>query len=586
MKRALVVLLIVAAIGAGAGAYYLRRGGTEIQINTSPITRGEIVDTVGATGTLQAVTTVQVGSQVSGNISYLGADFNSIVKKGQVIARLDPSLFDAQLQQARANLLQTRANQAKAESELERNRVMLLDAQQKYTRARELASKSLLPQSDLDAAKISVDSAQASLASQQATVAQTQAAVSQSQASVNQNQVNLDHTVIAAPIDGIVTQRSVDVGQTVAASMQAPTLFVIAADLTKMQVNANIDESDVGRIRPGQHVTFRVDAYPTDTFDGTVSQIRLQPVVVSNVTTYGTVIDVPNPQLKLKPGMTANVKVEIAKRTDVLRLPNTALRFRPSAEVFAALNQEVPPEAQVAGNANGGRGGQGRGGNRGGGDAATTAPAASSPAPAASGVAPAPAAAQAATPSSGAASQPGMAARGGRGGQGDRGADSGQTGERRGGGRGGFDPARLMDRFKTMTPDEQKQLIARMKDRGQDTTAFEKEAAGTKAAAPALKSKSGAAQSAQTIDALFAPLPAVETRGRAWLFMDHQLKPVNLRLGISDGTNTELLGGELQQGMEVVTGVTGLGGTRTTQVPAGTGNPLMPQRGGPPGRGR
>src|SRR3989454_7229367 len=144
------------------------------------------------------------------------------------------------------------------------------------------------------------------LASQEATVAQAQAAVTQSQASVNQNQVNLDHTIIAAPIDGIITQRSVDVGQTVAASMQAPTLFVIAADLTKMQVNANIDEADVGRIRPGQHVTFRVDAYPAETFEGTVSQIRLQPVVVSNGTTYGTAINVPHPQLKLKPGMTAN----------------------------------------------------------------------------------------------------------------------------------------------------------------------------------------------------------------------------------------------------------------------------------------
>src|SRR5258707_4063071 len=361
MKRAIIGLLIVGAVGAGVGAIYVRRGGPEVQVQTSPVTRGDIVDTVGATGTLQAVTTVQVGSQVSGNIQMLGADFNSIVKKGQVIARLDPSLFEAQLQQARANLNQTRANLAKAQSDLERTKVQLIDAQQKYTRAKELAARSLLPQSDLDAAKIAVDSAQASLSSQQATVAQTQAAVSQSQASVNQNRVNLEHTIITAPIDGIITQRSVDVGQTVAASLQSPTLFIIAADLTKMQVNANIDEADVGRIRPGQHVTFRVDAYPTETFEGTVSQIRLQPVVVQNVTTYGTVIDVPNPQLKLKPGMTATVKVEIAKRSDALRVPNTALRFRPTTELFATLNQQVPPEAQFAsGGDRSGRGGQGR----------------------------------------------------------------------------------------------------------------------------------------------------------------------------------------------------------------------------------
>src|SRR6185436_12563313 len=318
--------------------------------------------------------------QVSGNIQWLGADFNSIVKKGQVIARLDPSLFDAQLNQVQANLVQARANLTKARSELDRARVQLTDAQQKYTRAQELASKQLLAASELDAAKIAVDSAQASVASQQATVTQVQAAVTQSEASVNQSQVNRDHTVILAPIDGIVTQRSVDVGQTVAASMQAPTLFVIAADLMEMQVNANIDEADVGRIRPGQQVSFRVDAYPTDNFVGTVTQIRLQPVVVQNVTTYGTVITVPNRQLKLKPGMTANVKIEIAKRTNVLRIPNAALRFRPTTEIFAALNQEVPPEMTAG--PGGGRGGRGGGGGFGrGAGAGAGSPPVASPAP-------------------------------------------------------------------------------------------------------------------------------------------------------------------------------------------------------------
>ena len=555
MKRAIIIILIIAAVGAGAGAYYLRRNSGEIHVNTSPVTKGDIIDTVGATGTLQAVTTVQVGSQVSGNISWLGADFNSIVRKGQVIARLDPSLFQAQLEQSKANEAQSKANLAKAQSDLERMKVQLTDAQQKYTRAQELAARSLLPQSDLDAAKIAVDSAQASLQAQQATVSQATASVAQSQASVNQNQVNLDHTIITAPIDGIVTQRSVDVGQTVAASMQAPTLFVLAADLTKMQVNASIDEADVGRIRPDQHVTFRVDAYPTETFDGTVSQIRLQPVVVQNVTTYGTVIDVPNPQLKLKPGMTANVKVEISKRTDVLRVPNAALRFRPTTDVFRALNQEPPPEVQFAGNR--GRGGQGRGAQS-----------------SQSGQSPQSGSAQPQTPAPGATAP-------------------GAEGSRR-----GFDPARMMDRFKGMTPDAQTQFLARMKDRGQDTSAFETERKASNAppAAPASsaqRSKYGAPTSPQTIDALFAPLPAVESRGRAWLFMNHELKPVNLRLGISDGTNTELLSGELQPNMEVVTGVTGLGSTRTLPGQSGTGNPLMPGGrgpgggfGGPGGRGR
>ncbi len=598
MKRALIGLLIVAAIGAGAGAYYKLRNAPEVGVQTSPLTRGEIVDTVGATGTLQAVTTVQVGSQVSGNIQWLGADFNSIVKKGQVIARLDPSLFEAQLQQVNANLNQARANLTKAQSDLERTRVQLTDAQQKYTRAKELAARSLLPQSDLDAAKIAVDTAQAQLASQQATVTQAQAAVTQADASVNQNKVNLEHTVITAPIDGIVTQRSVDVGQTVAASLQAPTLFIIAADLTKMQVNANVDEADVGRIRPGQHVTFHVDAYPTDNFTGTVSQIRLQPQVVQNVTTYGTVIDVPNQQLKLKPGMTANVKVEIARRSDALRIPNSALRFRPTNDLFAALNQPVPPEAQNSGN----RGGRGGGGGRGGPGGSDTS---ASPAPSAPGrgssTAPQPPSASAQAPVEFRGNrQPGQSGgnRSGRGGGGAQGADEQGVGGGRGqGGEGGrgFDPARMMERFKSMSPDEQQQFIERMKNRGQDTAAFEQAMMAAKPASPsaATRQKYGAPAAAQTIDALFAPLPNVETRGRAWLFMNHELKPVNLRLGISDGTNTEVLGTELQQGMEVVTGVTGLGTTRTLPGQGNQGNPLMPGGrgpgggfGGPGGRGR
>jgi HlyD family secretion protein len=520
MKRAITVILIIAAIGAGAGAYYYKRNGTEIQVNTAPITRGDVIDTVGATGTLQAVTTVQVGSQVSGNISWLGADFNSIVKKNQVIARLDPSLFQAQLQQTRANLSQAQANLTKAQSELERAKVQLTDAQQKYTRARELGARNLLPQSELDAAKIVVDTGQAAVASQEATLKQAQAAVTQAEASVNQAQVNLDHTVIVAPIDGIVTQRSVDVGQTVAASMQAPTLFIIAADLTEMQVNANIDEADVGRIRPGQHVTFRVDAYPTDTFEGTVTQVRLQPVVVQNVTTYGTVINVPNGDLRLKPGMTANVKIEIAKKTDVLRVPNTALRFRPTTDMFAAFNQALPPE--IAGRA---QGSQGSAGSRG---------------------------------SEGSGGSPGSE---GSQGSGDR-------------------QARMMERFKTMAPAEQKQFIARMKERGLDTSAFEAVATSAQQnAAPPRGPKPGSGKPAETIDALFAPLPPVESRGRVWLFVDHQLKPVNVRLGVTDGTNTQLLSGELQQNMEVVTGITGLGTTTRTTTGTGTGNPLMPGRG-------
>ena len=355
MKRAVIALVIIAAAGAGAWVYYVQTGRSRDR-------RGHLADHARRhrgcgehDRDLQAVTTVQIGSQVSGNISYLGADFNSIVKQGQIIARLDPSLLQAQLEQSRANVLRSQADVAQSEANLARARVALIDAQQKYARAKQLDAKGLEPQADLDAAKIAVDSAQSSLQSAEAALNSSKASVGQSQANFNQAQVNLDHTIITSPVDGIVTQRSVDVGQTVAASMQAPTLFIIAVDLTKLQVSANIDEADIGRIRPGQRATFRVDAYPTDTFEGTVAQVRLQPVVVQNVTTYATIINAPNSDLKLRPGMTATLRVEVSRKTDVLRVPSAALRFRPSADMFAALNQPVPPEA--LGGGRGGRGG-------------------------------------------------------------------------------------------------------------------------------------------------------------------------------------------------------------------------------------
>ena len=345
IKRVAAAMGLLGAAGIGAHAYRLARADAAPIVQTAEISRGDIIDAVATTGTVQAVTTVQVGSQASGNISRLGADFNSIVHKGQMLATLDPSLFEAEVEQARANLNQTRANLTRARSDLVQMNVQLVDAQQKYTRASELAVKRLIPQSDLDAAKIAVDAARAGVTAQQATVEQTQAAVRQSEASVDQTEVNVAHTIITAPIDGIVIQRSVDVGQTVAASLQSPTLFVIAADLTKLQVSADIDEVDIGRVRPGQTVTFRVDAYPQDRFSGTVSQVRLQPAVVQNVTTYTAIIDVANADLKLKPGMTANAKVEVARRSGAVRVPNTALRFRPTRETFAALKQKAPPDA-------------------------------------------------------------------------------------------------------------------------------------------------------------------------------------------------------------------------------------------------
>jgi HlyD family secretion protein len=314
----------MAVAAAGVWAYRTRTQSQETPaIVTAAVTRGDVIETVDATGTLQAVTTVQVGTQVSGTIKALHADFNSRVRRGQIVAELEPSLFETQVEQARASLTRLEADVRRAEVQLE-------DGQQKLTRARELAGRALIATSDLDAAEVNARVAEAALQGARAQVVQ-------GRASLHQAEVNLAHTIIRAPIDGIVISRNVDVGQTVAASMQAPTLFVIARDLREMQVEASIAESDIGRIVAAQAVSFRVDAYPTESFTGTVSQVRLQPVIEQNVVSYVTVIDVPNPDLRLKPGMTANVTVEIARAADVLRVPNSALRVRPSTDVVAAL---------------------------------------------------------------------------------------------------------------------------------------------------------------------------------------------------------------------------------------------------------
>jgi HlyD family secretion protein len=552
MKRAIIVILIIGAIGAGAGAYYVTHSGTEPNVLTAPITRGDVIDAVAATGTLQAVISVSVGSQVSANIVYLGADFNSLVKKGQVIARLDPTLFQAQVAQSTANLSNSKAS-------LVKDQVGLAYAKLTYTRDQDLRQRGIISQDVLDAAKTAADAGAAQ-------VELDKSQIEQATAQLTTAQTNLDHTIITSPIDGIVTQRSVDVGQTVQASMTAPQLFIIAEDLTRMQVSANIDESDVGRLHPGQDVTFRVDAYPSEDFHGTVAQIRLNPIVVNNVTTYATMVQVPNVDYRLKPGMTANLKVQVAKKSDVLRVPSSALRFRPSIDVFAALNQPVPPEA-VGGGGRGGRG-QGRGADAQGsqGTAARAASAQGSASPSLTG----------------AGRLGGSQAAGGRGGQ----ATAGDNADRQ---------SRMVDRFKSMSSDEKKQFISRMKDRGQDATPWEtllSEKSDAKTA-PATaefvyKPRYGEPESAQQIDTLFAPVPTRESSGRVWLYIDHQLKPVAVRLGITDGTYFELRSGDLQENTDVVTGVTGLGTSRAPAASA-TGNPLMPQRGGPggtPGRGR
>ena len=304
----------------GAGFAYWRNLGapTESPYLTVPVSRGNVRQVVSSTGTLQAVVTVQVGSQVSGTIDKLLADFNTKVNAGQVVAQLNQDKFKAAVDQARANVLAAQANHAKAKVSVE-------DALRTLERSRELRKRELMAQSDLDAAQTAYDAAVAQLNVNQAQTAQAQAGL-------NQSMVDLNNTVIRSPVDGMVISRNIDVGQTVAASLQAPTLFTIANDLAKMEVHTSVDEADVGNVRQEQPVTFTVDAFPARRFRGKVHQVRNAPTIIQNVVTYDAVVRIDNKDLLLKPGMTANVQFLVSEKEDALTIPNMALRFKPPEE--------------------------------------------------------------------------------------------------------------------------------------------------------------------------------------------------------------------------------------------------------------
>jgi HlyD family secretion protein len=305
------------------------RGSAPAAYVTAKVQRGAIHDAVEATGTVNAVITVQVGSQVSGTIAKLYADFNSHVHTGDVVASIDPALFRGALQQATADFESAQANVLAMQANVDKARAIVVQTKAEYDRALSLVKSHFEAQQAVEVAKANYDSAVASVAAALAAVEQAKAQVRQKQAAVAVAQTNLDYTSIRSPIDGVVVARNVDVGQTVAASLQAPTIFNIAQDLTKMQLYAKTDESEVGRIKTGQEVSFKVDAYPKEQFRGMVRQIRMNATTVQNVVTYDTVIDFDNVDLKLFPGMTAYVTIPVATVENVVRLPNTALRFDP-----------------------------------------------------------------------------------------------------------------------------------------------------------------------------------------------------------------------------------------------------------------
>ncbi|MCP9438410.1 MAG: efflux RND transporter periplasmic adaptor subunit [Nitrospira sp.] len=316
MKRVSMILTVV-AIGLAVGGYVLFSGDRKepVRYRTATVERGAVVSVVSATGTINPVVSVQVGTQVSGMIKSLHADFNTRVKAGQTVAVIDPEPFKARREQAASNLEMARAAAAKARTDLAQRK-------RELERLKPLMADQFVSQNDVDLATTNYESAEA-----QVRVAEAQ--VRQAEAALNAADLDLKYTIIRSPVDGIVVARNVEVGQTVAASFSTPNLFLIALDLTKMQVDTNVSESDIGGIVEGMEATFTVDAYPGVQFEGIIRQVRLAPINVQNVVTYNVVVGVDNQDLRLKPGMTANVSIVVARKNDVLKVPNAALRFSP-----------------------------------------------------------------------------------------------------------------------------------------------------------------------------------------------------------------------------------------------------------------
>ncbi len=382
VKRAVSLVVVAALVGGGVWAYlYTQSRGNAPRYRLAPVERGPLTASVSSSGNLNAVITVQVGSQISGQIKELLVDFNSLVRQNQVIARIDPETYEAKVSQARADLESSRAAVINQQAQVERARadvenakaalleaqaqtakarVAVLDGKRDHDRKSELYRRELIAKSEMDTSEAAYQSAVAQVestrAKEQALAAAIRSSeaqakvvdamldaarsqVKQKEAALRQAQVDLEHTTIRAPVDGVVVSRAVDVGQTVAASLQAPVLFTIAQDLTKMQVETSVDEADIGRIRVEDRATFTVDAFPGENFEGSVTQIRKAPLIVQNVVTYTVIVGVNNQGGRLLPGMTANVKLVVAEKPSVLKVPNAALRFRPAGDTAGAPTQ-------------------------------------------------------------------------------------------------------------------------------------------------------------------------------------------------------------------------------------------------------
>ena len=535
MRRISTLVIVAAVVGLGVwGYFYAQSRGASPKYRTVRVERGPLTAAVSSTGNLNAVILVQVGSQVSGQVKELFADFNTIVKKNQVIARIDPEIFEAKVTQAKADVdsaQATVANQiaqvekgkadienaraalAEAKANTAKAQVTVLDSNRDLERKTELFKRELIAKSDLDSAQATYDSAVALLeaakakeqslnAAIQSVVAQlrvldaqllsARAQVDQKKALLVQAQADLEHTTIRAPVNGVVVSRQVDVGQTVAASLQAPVLFTIAEDLTKMQVEVSVDEADIGRVRLEDRTTFTVDAFSGQTFTGTVAQIRKAAQVVQNVVTYTVVVAVDNPGGRLLPGMTANVKMITSEKSNVLKIPNAALRFRP-AGADAAPGSAAAPAA--GGGAQGERQGQGQGGG------------------------------------------------------------------------GGQQMKERLTKGLGLNEEQQRKLDAIFADTRQQMQALseqERQAKGPRireAARVRIREILTAEQRAKYDE--MSPGESrgggsgATTAGRVYVVDGEKLKPLSLTLGISDGTSTEVLRGDVKEGQEVVIGTAG-----------------------------
>jgi len=606
-------ILVLLVVGGGGAYYYYAYGKPkeEPTVTTATISQADIIDVVQATGTLEATRIVQVGSQVSGIVKELYADFNQIVKEHQLIAEIDPSLLQVQVQIQEANIQRQEGDIANQEVQLEDSKVQL-------ARTQKLFEAQLANQQQLDAAVLTVKSRQASIDSARKSLVSANA-------SLDQAKLNLSYTKIYSPIEGVVVNRVVDKGQTVQASMSTPQFFTIATDLRTLKLTASVDESEIGKIQPNMPVTFTVDSYQGQTFFGTVNAVRLNATNNQNVVTYPVWIDAPNPDLKLRPSMTANVRIIIQTASNAIRIPNQALRFRPNTEIYTALG--LTPPAPGTRSVVDGRGAGGDAGGRGaapgtGAPATTNAAPAGAPAgaPAAAGAANTPAGAP---PANGVAdgqqrgnrqrNADGQGGQGqgqdgrqnaGRGGQGAQFAQGGQgapgqggrggqgTGNGGNGGRGGqgFGGG---GRFNNMTPEERQRMMAQFQaggggqggrgggGRGQGGGGAR--GGGRNAVPSNVGVQQKSLEGADKIDELFQPTPKRIMPGAVWTWNKEkkELKEIRVRTGVSDGQFSELmLPSELTVGTTVVTGVII---PQTQQQRNQNNQNIFNQRGGPGG---